>query len=142
MDQLITQEEMAMIKKYLLCPQRVRKPPKQFSWIDQRLVRDGYIGRCSHQALALYLFLVTVADAKGLSFYSDASLIRHLVMDYHALDTARQNLIRVGLVQYAKPLYQVLALDVEIQIQNSVRTSNAEPMSLGQIFKHIMEKTP
>jgi hypothetical protein len=40
-------------------------------WIDQRLVRDGHIARCGPQALALYLLLVTVADAQGLSYYSD-----------------------------------------------------------------------
>ena len=60
-----------MVQKRLLCPERVRKIPKQFSWIDQRLVREGHIERLSHRATALYLFLVTVADARGLSYYSD-----------------------------------------------------------------------
>ena len=54
-----------MVQKRLLCPERVRKIPKQFSWIDQRLVRQGHIERLSHRAAALYLFLVTVADARG-----------------------------------------------------------------------------
>ena len=57
-------------QKRVLCPQRLRKVPRAFSWIDHRLVRDGHISRCSHEALALYLFLVTVADAEGLSYYS------------------------------------------------------------------------
>ncbi len=47
--------------------------PSQFSWVDQRLVRERHIERCDVQALALYLFLVTVADAQGLSYYSDAT---------------------------------------------------------------------
>jgi hypothetical protein len=46
--------------------------PRQFSWIDHRLVRDGHITRCTANALALYLLLCTVADAQGLSYYSDA----------------------------------------------------------------------
>ena len=45
-----------------------RKVPTQFSWVDQRLVRDRYIAQLSPQACALYLFLVTVADAQGLSW--------------------------------------------------------------------------
>jgi hypothetical protein len=32
-----------MITKRLLCPDRLRRVPPQFSWIDQRLVRDGHL---------------------------------------------------------------------------------------------------
>ena len=49
--------------KHPIYPQRIRKVPRQFSWIDQRLVGDHHIDRCSHRSAALYLFLVTVADA-------------------------------------------------------------------------------
>ena len=61
-----------MKTKTILCPQRLRYVPRQFSWIDQRLVRDRHIQGRSSQALALYLFLCTVADAQGSSYYSDA----------------------------------------------------------------------
>jgi hypothetical protein len=45
--------------KRLLCPARGRRVPKQFSWVDQRLVRDHYVERCDAYALALYgLFIV------------------------------------------------------------------------------------
>jgi hypothetical protein len=29
-----------MLSKRLVCPAQVRRVPKQFSWVDQRLVRD------------------------------------------------------------------------------------------------------
>ena len=45
---------------------QTRHVPPQFSWVDQRLVRDHYIDQLSSPACALYLFLVTVADAQGL----------------------------------------------------------------------------
>ena len=54
-----------MVVKRVLCPARVRKPPPQFSWVDQRLVRERYIERCDANALALYLFLLTVVTAKA-----------------------------------------------------------------------------
>jgi len=54
-----------MVIKRVLCPVRVRKTPKQFSWVDQRLIQEHYIERCDAQALALYLFLLTAADPKG-----------------------------------------------------------------------------
>jgi hypothetical protein len=97
--------------KRVICPERVRKVPAQFSWVDHRLVRDGHIERCDAYAAALYLFLVTVADAKGLSYYSDASLARRLSMDSKRLSQARAALIRLGLIAHDTPLYQVLALD-------------------------------
>jgi hypothetical protein len=42
-----------MLIKRLLDPSRSRRaPPRGFGWIDHRLLRDGYISRCSVQALA------------------------------------------------------------------------------------------
>jgi hypothetical protein len=65
----------------------------------------------------LYLFLVTVADALGLSYYSDASLGRSLSMEPGRLSQARSDLIRAGLIAYQRPLYQVLALDSPLRIE-------------------------
>ena len=79
---------MAVVKR-VLCPQRLRRVPQQFSWIDHRLVRDRYICRCSVQALALYLLLVTVGDSQGLSYYSDQSICQLLSLDSSALAGAR-----------------------------------------------------
>jgi len=99
------------ILKRVLCPERLRKVPPQFSWVDQRLVRQRYVQQCDPPALALYLVLVTVADAQGLSYYSDASLERLLGLDHGGLCAARAQLCQHGLVAYEKPLYQVLGLD-------------------------------
>lgn len=101
---------MAPIKRVLI-PERLRRVPAQFSWVDQRLVRDRHIERCDAQACALYLFLVTVADAQGLSYYCDAALASRLSIEPERLAQARTALLRLGLVAYERPLYQVLALD-------------------------------
>src|ERR1700682_494163 len=98
------------MKKRVLCPERLRKVPPQFSWIDHRLVRENYFTRCEHSAWALYLFLVTVADVQGLSYYSDAAIVRHLNIQPLRLAAARQQLERADLIAYRKPLYQVLSL--------------------------------
>jgi len=47
-------------------PHMVRQVPDQFSWRDHRLVREYRIDHLSHRASALYLFLVTVSDNRGL----------------------------------------------------------------------------
>jgi len=70
-----------MIRKHLLRPERLRRIPPSFSWVDHRLVRDHYLPRADRSAWALYLFLLTVADVQGLSFYSDRAIGRHLKMD-------------------------------------------------------------
>lgn len=103
-----------MAIKRLLCRERVRRVPAQFSWVDQRLVREQHIERCDVHSLALYLFLVTVADAQGLSYYADATLARSLSMDGARLHQARADLVRSGLIAYERPLYQVLALDAPV----------------------------
>lgn len=96
--------------KRLLRPERLRRVPAQFSWVDQRLVREGFVDHCDAQTAALYLFLLTVADAQGLSYYSEATLRRRLRLSAAELSAARQQLIELQLLAYQAPIYQVLAL--------------------------------
>ena len=116
---------------------KLRKVPKQFSWVAQRLVRERYIDQLSPQACALYLFLVTVADAQGLSYYADLSLCQRLSLTSAELHQARQALITRGLVAYQRPLYQVLALDAA-PIE-ATPTADEEPVDLQAVFARIWE---
>ena len=100
-----------MIAKRLLCPERARRVPAQFSWGDHRLVRDHHMERCGPEALALYLLLVTVGDAEGLSYYSDAAVARLISIDEPGVREARRELVAAELIAFRKPLYQVLSLD-------------------------------
>jgi hypothetical protein len=100
--------------KQVICLDRMRRVPTQFSWVDQRLVRDRHLDRLDVYAAALYLFLVTVADAQGLSWYGDASTAQRLSVDVARLQRARSDLISAGLLAYARPLYQLLALGVPL----------------------------
>ena len=100
-----------MLSRPLPNPKRLRQVPPQFSWIDHRLVRDGYFEQCSCDALALYLFLLTVADARGLSYYSQPGLMKQLRFGTVRFMQARTELIESWLIAYRHPLYQVLALD-------------------------------
>ena len=121
------------IKKRILCPERLRRIPSQFSWIDQRLVRDCYLHQCDHGALSLYLVLVTVSDADGLSYYSDASLERMLRLEHAQLLNARHQLCQAGLLGYDKPLYQVLSLELPLAsggvTESTARLGRAMPVA-------------
>jgi hypothetical protein len=121
---------------------KLRRVPRQFSWVDQRLVRDHYIDQLSPQACALYLFLVTVADAQGLSYYADPSLCQRLSLSCPALHHARQMLITQGLVAYHRPLYQVLALDAtphEATPSAAPVAPDDEPVDIKAVFARIWE---
>jgi hypothetical protein len=108
--------------------------------VDHRLVRDRYIDQLSHRAAALYLFLITVADAQGLSYYSDVSILQRLNMNEHDLAPARLELVRIGLIAWQKPIYQVLGL--QAPSVDMPKRSSSHPQSLGHIFKQIIKEVP
>ena len=60
-------------------------------------------------------------------------------MDQHALQEARADLIRIGLIAWQKPLYQVLALDTAKREKPAPRSSMDNALSLGEIFKIARE---
>jgi hypothetical protein len=117
---------------------KLRTVPQQFSWVDQRLVREHLIDHLSHPACALSLFLVTVADAQGLSFDSEQSLCQRLSRSQAVLHQARQTLIHLGLVAYRRPLYQVLALGDEDRA-HPVCPPAADEVDIKAVFARIWE---
>ena len=96
--------------KRVLRPERLRQVPEQFSWVDQALVQRHLIDRLEARAAALYLFLLTVADAQGLSYYGADTLAQRLRLSADELGAARAQLVALDLIAYEAPLYQVLAL--------------------------------
>ena len=123
----------------VILPQRRRRIPPQFSWLDHRLVRDGHIEGRSTGALALYLFLVTVSDADGLSWYSDPTLCRVLAWTLPQLRRIRDELCEAGLLAYRKPLYQVLDLSpVPAMPMRVDQSRTGEPVAIGELLKGLV----
>ena len=123
--------------------------PPLFSWIDPRLVRDRHIHGRSSDALALYLFLCTVADAQGASYYSDSSTARLLSFGSAQLRAARGELVAAGLIAWRTPFYQVLSLEPGTPAASSpavrpleipaLRTTG-ETRSIGDILRAMMKE--
>jgi hypothetical protein len=111
-----------MMQKKILRPDRLRQVPAQFSWLDQRLVRENFL---------------IVADAQGLSYYSEATLSRLLKVDLVTLAQARQQLVRAELLAYHKPLYQVLALPPAAAAPASQRSGQS--LSVGDILRRVVQ---
>jgi len=131
-----------MKTKPILCPERLRHVPRQFSWIDQRLVRDRHIQNRSSHALALYLFLCTVADAQGASYYSDATAGKILSFSSAQLREARAELVAAGLIAHQSPFYQVLSLEPGLALDRAPAAPPraGETRCAAEILRAIMEE--
>lgn len=114
-----------MTTKEILVPNRVRHLPRNdWSWLDRRFLRE-YSSQLSGDAIFLYLFLASVGDKSGLSYYSDTSLALRLRTSERAITAARNELMMFDLVAYRNPLVQVLSLPAQI-IQRSARVQLTE----------------
>ena len=130
--------------KQVLWPERVRQVPEQFSWVDQALVQHHFIDRCDPRAAALYLFLVTVSDAQGLSYYGAATLARRLRLSDEEFAVARQQLIDLDLIAYRSPLYQVLSLPGTVAAPRPAPRAPAitggQPVSLATLLQQAQAR--
>lgn len=108
-----------MAKIPILCPQRVRRVPRSYSWLDHRLLREGHFDRLSRDEIALYTFLVLVGNCHGLSYYRSEKICRHLAeMDWGSFLAARKRLEECDLITFQPyylgcidGIYQVLSIE-------------------------------
>lgn len=128
-------------------PDRLRQIPPHFSWVDHRLLREGHLIKLSStRAAALYLVLVTVGDARGISYYSDKKLLTFLPeTTAEEFVQSRRELIQNGLIAYRRPYYQVLSLDPD-QIktaqlrhrnESTTRDRSQQAIPMKDALKHL-----
>jgi hypothetical protein len=101
---------MRYLKKIVINPDRIRKIPSSFSWIDRRFMCDGYLQQLCQESVLLYFFLIIVGDHQGLSFYGDQRICQALKLSSQALERGRNQLVIQNLIAYQAPMYQVLSL--------------------------------
>jgi hypothetical protein len=103
----------------ILVPQRLRRTPRSFAWIDHRLRSEGWLEQLRPEDLGLYLFLALAADANGLSCWRlDRIQCALPCFERHALWDARKRLVELDLIDY-RPwrsdapdgCYQVLSVE-------------------------------
>ena len=102
-------------------------------------MRQNLLARCDHRAWALDLFLATVGDVQGLSYYSEVAIGRQLKLDLLQVAGARQQLEQAGLIAYQKPLYQVLALpESSAPSPDSTTPRGGQTQCVGDILRRAL----
>ena len=125
-------------RKVLIDPRLRRIIPPHFTWVDHRLVREGYIKRCSIKALGLYLFLLAVSDAEGLSYYGYKRVSQELGISEDSVSELRRELISARLIAHKDGIYQLLEFDKfkdekESTFTGACKASDVVAMLLGGV---------
>jgi len=130
------------MKKRILDKGRIRSIQGGFAFIPHRFLIDGFLSSLRSSELLLYLFLVLVSDAKGLSFYSDRAISQLLGISPMSLKVDRQLLIDGDLNAFEAPLYQVLELPIAPKgtTEDKVHPVVASSTSSFSDLRHLMEE--
>lgn len=89
-------------------PRRVRYPKGAYGWVDLRIVTDGHLEGLGSEAALVYLFLCTVGNRSGLSFWRRARIAQMLNLAPVEIDGALARLIAADLIAANDRVVQVL----------------------------------
>lgn len=106
-------------------PRRVRRPRGAWGWVDLRVVTQGYLEKVGTAASLLYLFLCTVGDTAGLSFWSRTRIGRILGLDDEMIQVAFDKLVAADLIARQGQVVQVLPLCDVMQAATLAHRSSA-----------------
>ncbi len=127
----------------VLVPERLRRVPRSFAWIDHLLRSGGFLEKLTPQEIALYLFLALAADREGLSCWRLDRIEREIPFDVRALTRARKGLLARDLVAFrpwrtkgVDGSYQVLSLP---KVKAPARRTGGVA-SLGEVLRGSFEK--
>lgn len=127
-----------MISKQPIVPERIRKISGSFSWIDHRILTDGFLNAMTSHEILLYLFLLLVGDKNGVSFYSYDKICQLLKIELDDYIQARNLLIRRSLIACHQGRFQVLELPQQTIAVNEPQRGD-EFRSIKAIFRTLME---
>jgi len=127
-----------MISKQPIVSERIRKISGSFSWIDHRLLSDGFVKAMTSHEILLYFFLVLVGDKNGVSFYSYDKICQLLKIELDDYIQARDLLLKRSLIACHQGRFQVLELPRQKKQVDEPKRGN-EFRSIKAIFQTLME---
>jgi len=129
----------AMIRKRVLNPSRIRRIDGGFSFVPHRFVTGGFLASLGQKELLLYLFLVTVSDRYGLSFYSYDAICSLLQLSLDEYVEARDGLIHQDLIDFDGTLFQVLQLPLQ-PVKAATTNPPGRIRDLGNLIKQTCRR--
>lgn len=93
-----------------LLPGRVRAPRGAYGWVDLRAVTCGWLRGLGPKAALTYLFLCTVANMQGVSFWGRQRIAERLALEPGDVDAAVAVLESAELIAVKGRVVQVLPL--------------------------------
>lgn len=81
-------------------PELVRRAPRGFGWLDDRLLQEGWLSRLGAEPTAVLVLLALAADRRGVSFYRRDMMAMALSMSRVDLDRSLRRLLDLGLVDH------------------------------------------
>jgi len=127
-----------MITKQPIVAERIRRISGSFSWIDHRLLTDGFLTSMSRHEILLYFFLILVGDKNCVSFYSYDRICQLLKIELDEYIQARNLLLKRSLIAFQQGRFQVLELPRQ-KVQLNEPQRGDEFRSLKRIFQTLME---
>lgn len=127
-----------MLSRTPIDPQRIRRITGSFSWIDHRLLTDGFLSDMAAEEILLYFFLILVGDKNGVSFYSYDNICQLLKLEVDRFVQVRDQLIDRALIACETGRFQVLQLPERPQrlaLAEPPVKRNRETLLLADIFK-------
>lgn len=115
-------------------PRRIRSPRGAYGWVDLRIVTEGHLQRLDPQAALIYLFLCTVGDRHGISFWGRTKMARVLNLPPEAVDSALPKLATADLVVIKDRVVQVLPIpggtsQASVPIDGTHHTATVQPVA-------------
>src|SRR5258707_4765528 len=91
-------------------PRRIRHPRGAYGWADLRVATEGHLASLGSQGALVYLFLCTVGNRAGISFWSRVRMAKVLNLTPAEINSALATLIAADLIVTNDRVIQVLPL--------------------------------
>ena len=125
-----------------LVPERVRKTGNQgFSFIPNRFLRDGFFAALKPDELVLYLLLILVGNRQGMSYYYYDSLCQILGWHVERYLSARNALIKKGLIAFDGTQIQVLELPEHVPKSKPMRTQEEIEQNDSATIRAVIQQS-
>src|ERR1019366_10489579 len=93
-------------------PRRIRYPKGAYGWVELRIVTEGYLQALDPNSALTYLFLCTVGNREGISFWRRSRIAQTLNLSLDTVDAALGALVEAGLIAATERVVQVLPVPV------------------------------